>query len=169
VGTVEFMALRRCVVLAALLVLAGAVPAAAKKPVQPQAGVQLSGMIDFPRQQRMTIQTDAADGSRLSVAMGFDGRCKGGGLGELWAANVRATPEIRVRDGRIAANLTGTSRALGQGRTGVFKWRLTGRFVARDVVVATVTGSAEVRVDGKTVSKCRIAGPADVRLAVRGA
>ena len=49
----------------------------------------------------------------------------------------------------------------------MFRWRLTGRFVERDVVVATVTGSAEVRVDGKTVSKCKIAAPADVRLVVR--
>jgi hypothetical protein len=163
------MALCRCVLLAAVLAVSGAVPAVAKAPVEPQAGVQLSGMIAFPREQRMTIQTDTTDGSRLTVAMGFDGRCKGGGLGELWAGNVRSAPEVRVRDGRLSASLTGISRALGQGRTGVFKWKLTGRFTARDVVVATVTGSAEVRVNGRTVSKCRIARPASVRLAVRSA
>src|SRR5690242_9726573 len=155
------MALRRTVALAVTLVLSGAVPALAADVVQPQAGVLLSGRIDFPREQRMTIQTDSSDGSRLSVTMGFDGRCKGGGLGELWASNIRSTPEVRVRDGRFSANLRGSSRALGQGRTGVFKWKLTGRFTARDVVVATVTGSAEVRVGGRTVSRCKIAGPSD--------
>ena len=160
------MPLRRTVV---LLVACGvaAPAAAADEPVRPRPGVQLSGMIDFPRDQRMTIQTNATDGSRLTVALGFDGPCKGGGLGELWAATVRATPEVRVRDGRFAANLSGTSRSIGQGRTGVFRWRFTGRFVERDVVLATVTGSAEVRVNGKTISKCKIAAPADVRLAIR--
>jgi hypothetical protein len=161
------MALCRLVLATATLVLTGVAPALASKPVEPQAGVLLSGLIDFPRDQRMTIQTDSADGSKLTVAMGFDGRCKGGGLGEVWAATIRATPTVRVRDGRFSANLSGTSRALGQGRTGVFKWKLSGRFTARDVAVATVTGSAEVRVAGKTVSKCKIAAPSGVRLAVR--
>ena len=163
------MALRRSVALAGTLVLVSAAPALAGEPVRPQPGVLLSGTIDFPRAQRMTIETDRTDGSRLTIAMGFDGRCKGGGLGEIWAANVRATPTVRARDGRISANLRGTSRALGQNRTGVFRWKLKGRFTARDVVVATITGSAEVRVDGRTVSRCKIARPAAVRLAIHPA
>jgi hypothetical protein len=163
------MASRRIAVLAALLVLSGAAPAFADEPVEPRAGVQLSGQIRFPRAQRMTIQTDAADGTKLTVGMGFDGRCKGGGIGEVWAANVRTTSAVRARDGRISASLTGTVRNLGgvQGRTGVFKWRVAGRFVERDVVTAVVTGTGEVRIGGKTVSKCRIADPATVRLAIR--
>ena len=149
------MASRRIVVLAALLVLLGAAPAYAAEPVEPRAGVLLSGQIQFPRAQRMTIQTDSPDGTKLTVGMGFDGKCKGGGLGELWAGNVRTSPDVRARDGRISANLTGTIRNLGgiDGRTGVFKWKLVGRFVERDVVSAVVTGTAEVRIDGKTVSQ----------------
>ena len=163
------MASRRIVVLAALLALSGAVPALAADPVKPRAGVLLSGMIQFPRAQRMSIQTGATDRTRLTVAMGFDGRCKGGGLGELWAANVRTSPDIRARDGRISATLTGTLKNLDRvkGRTGVFTWRLVGRFVKRDVVTAVVTGTAQVRIDGKVVSKCTIAKPAKVRLAIR--
>jgi len=105
------------------------------------------------------------------VNMGFDGKCRGGGLGEVWAGNVRATPTVRARQGRISASLKGSVKNVGgvAGRTGLFKWRLTGAFVERDVVEATVTGTAEIRVGGKTVSKCRIAKPADVRLAVRSA
>ena len=163
------MASRRIAVLAALLVPSGAAPAFADEPVEPRAGVQLSGQIQFPRAQRMTIRTDAADGTKLTVGMGFDGRCKGGGIGEVWAANVRTTSAVRARDGRISASLTGTIRNLGgvRGRAGVFKWRLVGRFVRRDVVTAVVTGTAEVRIDGRTVSKCKIADPASVRLAIR--
>jgi hypothetical protein len=165
------MASRWIAVPAALLVLSGAAPAFADEPVKPRAGVQLSGQIQFPRAQRMTIQTGAADGTKLTVGMGFDGRCKGGGLGEAWAANVRTTPAVRARDGRISATLTGTVRNLGgvQGRTGVFRWRLVGRFVERDVVTAVVTGTGEVRSDGKAISKCTIADPAGVRLAIRSA
>ncbi len=163
------MASRLVAVLAALVGL-GAAPAYAAEPVEPRAGVLLSGQIQFPRAQRMTIQTGAADGTKLTIGMGFDGRCKGGGLGELWAGNVRAAPGVRARDGRISANLTGTIRNLGgvDGRTGVFRWKLVGRFVQRDVVKAVVTGTAEVRIDGKTVTRCKIADPAAVRLAIRG-
>ena len=130
------MASRRIAVLAALLVLSGAAPAFADQLVKPRAGVQLSGQIQFPRPQRMTIKTDAADGTKLTVGMGFDGRCKGGGLGEVWAGNVRTTPIVRAREGRISATLTGSVRNLDgvAGRTGFFKWRLVGRFVERDVV-----------------------------------
>jgi hypothetical protein len=165
------MASRRIVVLAALLALLGAAPAHAAEPVKPRAGVLLSGQIQFPRAQRMTIRTGAADGTRLTVAMGFDGRCKGGGLGEVWAGSVRTTRAIRARDGRISATLTGSVRNLGgiTGRSGVFKWRVVGRFVKRDVVTAVVTGTGEVRIDGKVISRCKIADPASVRLAIRSA
>ena len=46
-----------------------------------------------------------------------------------------------MRDGRFAADLRATVRDIGdvRGRKGEFKWRLTGRFVAADVVRATVT------------------------------
>jgi hypothetical protein len=164
------MAFRCTVVLAVAFALFSAASASAAESVEPRAGVMLTGRIDFPRAQRMTIRTDRSDGTRLTVAMGFNGRCRGGGLGEVFVSNVKASPKVRVRDGRISANLTGTSRSLGGGRTGVFRWKLTGRFTERDVVVATVTGSAEVRdSDGETVSKCKIDKPADVRLAIRSA
>src|SRR3954451_2102141 len=168
-GYVRRMASRRTAVLAAVLSLFVAVPAVAAEPVQPRAGVLLSGRIDFPREQRMSMMTAAKDGSKLTVNMGFDGKCQGGGLGELWAGNVRATPAVRARDGRISASLSGSVKNVGgvADRTGFFQWRLTGAFVKRDVVEATVTGTAEVRVDGKTVSECKIARPADVRLAIR--
>src|SRR3954454_12498831 len=163
------MASCRTVVVAALLSVLIAVPALAAEPVQPRAGVMLSGNIGFPRQQKMSIMTDARDGIKLTVNMGFDGRCKGGGLGELWAGNVRATPAIRARNGKISASLKGSVRNVGgvDGRTGFFKWRLTGKFIERDIVEATVTGTAEVRIDNKTVSKCKIAQPVAVRLAIR--
>src|SRR3954466_8510884 len=107
------MASSRSVVLAVPLVLAGASAASAREPVGPRAGVLLSGAIDFPRQQNMAIQTDAKDGTKLTVMMGFDGKCKGGGLGEIWSSNVPARPLVRVADGRFAATLTGTMRKLG--------------------------------------------------------
>jgi hypothetical protein len=165
------MARCRTVVPAALIFLSGAATASAADPVVPRAGVLLSGAIQFPRAQNMMIETDRDDSSKLTVRMGFDGKCKGGGLREVWSANVTASPRVRVRAGRFSATLTGTVRNLGrvEGRTGVFRWRLTGRFVRRDVVTATVTGSADVRIDGKTVSKCKIADPAAVRLAIRSA
>jgi hypothetical protein len=163
------MVFRRAAALAVVFVLTGAAAAAADEPVQPRPGVLLSGAIDFPRAQQMSIQT--GDGTKLAVAMGFDGRCRGGGLGELWAANVRTTPDVEVTDGRFAASLTGVVRNLGKvdGRTGQFRWRLTGRFVDRDVAVATVTGTAEVRQGGRVISRCTIARASNVRLAVRGA
>jgi hypothetical protein len=166
------MASRCIAALAATLILSGAAAhAAAAEPVKPRAGISLTGRVQFPRGQTMTIQTGRSDSSRLTVAMGFDGRCRGGGLGELFASNVRTASLIRARDGRISATLTGRLRRLGgvEGRTGVFTWRLTGRFVKRDVVRATVTGSAEVRKDGRTISRCKIAKPARARLTRRSA
>jgi hypothetical protein len=155
--------------LAVLFGLSGASVAAAQDEVRPRAGVVLSGQIQFPRAQQMMIQTGPADGSRLRVYMGFDGRCRGGGLAEAWAATIATTPRVRVKDGRFSARLKGRARDLGgvEGRTGTFRWRFSGRFVEPDVVRATVTGAGEVRVGGKVVSRCTIAKPASVRLAMR--
>jgi hypothetical protein len=115
----------------------------------------------------MTIET--GDGSRLTVRMGFDGRCKDGGIGEAWASTIAARPAGRVRDGRFSADLKGSERDLGgvKGRTGEFRWRLTGRFLAKDVVTATVSGSADIRNGKRVISRCKIAEPASVRLVIR--
>src|SRR3954453_5057710 len=117
------MALRRLAVFSTSLFLFGAATAAA---TEPRAGVVLSGAIEFPREQTMTIRTDAHDGSKLTLGMGFDGRCRGGGLGEVFPSNLRTTPEVRARDGRFSATVNGTLRDLGgvQGRTGLFRWRV---------------------------------------------
>src|SRR4051812_28495294 len=146
-----------------------AATAVAAGNVEPKAGVQLDGSIKFPREQRMTIETDARDGTRLKVRMGFDGKCTGGGLREAWASTILAKPTVRVRGGRFSAGLTGTARNLGgvTGRTGEFTWKLTGRFVAEDVVSATVSGTAAIKKDGRVFSRCKIASPTAVRLAVR--
>ena len=86
--------------------------------------------------------TGKKDGSRLTVALGFHGKCTGGGLSELYSSNVETKPVVRVRDGRFDATLTGVSRNLGAGRSGHFEWTFTGRFTKRDVAVATVSGTA---------------------------
>ncbi len=132
------------------LVLAGiacAVAEGAAPAVEPRPGVQLSGTIQFPRPQAMWMETDRRDGTRVTVGMGFDGRCRGGGLKEVWASRIPARQTVRVRGGEFSANLTGVARNLGEvrGRTGEFSWRLVGRFVEDAVVTATVTGTAEVK------------------------
>ena len=159
------MTIRSAVALAPLVLLAGAAPAAAQE-VEPLAGAVLAGDIQFPRVQGMIIETDAADSSKLTVHMGFDGRCTGA-LAEVWASNVRSRPTVRVREGRFAADLRATVRDIGEvrGRKGEFKWRLTGRFVAGDAVRASVRGSAVIRGrDGRVLARCKIAKPASVRL-----
>jgi hypothetical protein len=142
---------------------------AAAPPIEPSAGVVLSGAIQFPREQAMTVATGPRDGSRLTVAMGFDGKCRGGGIGETWASNIPTDQIVRVKDGKFSAKLTGVMRRLGgvDGRSGEFRWALTGRFIQNDVALATVTGTANVRVGGRVVSRCKIAEPATVRLAIR--
>jgi len=117
----------------------------------------------------MSISTDDQDATRITVSLGFDGRCSGGGIGEAWSANVPAKPIVRAVDGRFSATLTGSMKRLGgiNGRIGNFHWRFSGRFVEDDVFVGTVDGTAEVVVNGKTISRCRIATPASVRLVVR--
>jgi hypothetical protein len=159
------MPVRRFALLSAVLVLFGAGAAIAAEPVQPRAGLFLRGEIQFPRAQNMYVMTGEKDGSRLTVALGFHGKCSGGGLSELFSANVLARPVVRVRDGRFDATLTGVSRRLGGGRTGHFEWTFAGRFTERDVAVATVSGTAEIRKDGKTISRCKTSKPASVRLA----
>ncbi|MBE2314673.1 hypothetical protein DVA67_001710 [Solirubrobacter sp. CPCC 204708] len=160
------MAVRRLAILSAALVLSAAGTAIA---AEPRAGLHLQGEIKFPRAQKMFVQTDAQDGTRLTVALGFHGKCTGGGLSELWSSNVAAKPEVRVRDGRFEDTLTGVSRNVGgvSGRTGHFRWEFSGRFTERDVVVGTVSGTAEVRQNGKTISRCKTRKPASVRLTVR--
>lgn len=160
------MAVPRFAVLSAVLVFFGAGAAVAAEPVKPRANVILSGEIKFPRAQGMYVQTGARDGSRLTVALGFHGRCKGGGLSEVWSSNVAAKPVVRVRDGRFDGTLTGVARNLGgvTGRTGHFTWTFKGRFTERTVAVGTVSGTAEIRVNGKTISRCKTSKPAGVRL-----
>ena len=155
------------VALAVPLLLAGTASAAAV--VEPKAGVMMRGAIQFPRQQSMSIETDARDGNKLQVRMGFDGKCKGGGLGEAWVSTILAKPTVRVRDGRFSADLTGTERDFGgvKGRRGEFRWKLAGRFTASDVVTATVSGTAQIKSGRKVISRCKIAEPASVRLTVR--
>jgi len=162
------MTIRSAVALAPLLLLAGATPATAGQadPVEPFAGAMLTGDIQFPRKQGMIIETDPDDSSKLTVRMGFDGRCTGT-LAEAWASDVLSRPTVRVRNGRFAADLRATVRNIGnvRGRRGEFKWRLSGRFVAGDVVRATVTGTAVIRGgEGRVLARCKIAKPTSVRL-----
>jgi hypothetical protein len=163
------MVTRRIAALAVVLLASGVPGASAAQQVEPQAGVLLTGKIQFPRAQEMAVQTDPRDGSKMTAYLGFDGKCKGGGLAALWASTITASPKVRVTNGRFAATLTGKKRNLGgvDGRTGKFRWRFVGRFVAPDVITATVSGSGQIRVRGKTVSRCKIASPASVRLTIR--
>ena len=160
------MTIRSAVALVWPLLLAGAAPAFAAG-VEPRPGIALSGQIQFPREQGMMIETDAADSSKLTVRMGFHGRCAGGALREAWASNVLSRPLVRARDGRFEADLRATVNDIGdvRGRTGEFKWRLTGRFVAADVVRASVTGTAVIRGrEGRVIARCKIAKPTSARL-----
>jgi hypothetical protein len=144
--------------------LAPAAPAA-QAPV-PTPGNVLSGKIKFPRAQGMTLSVDVQDPSRATAALGFDGKCKGGGIGEFWAAFVPARETLRIRNGRFTAHLTGVARHVGgmTGRTGSFKWRLRGHFTDANAATALVSGTAVLRSGGHTVSRCKIARPAAVRL-----
>jgi len=138
--------------------------------IDPRPGALLSGSIHFPRAQGMTLEIDAHDTSRAKASVGFDGRCKGGGVGEFWAKFVPARESVRIRDGRFSAKLTGTTRDVGgvHGRNGTFHWRLKGRFLDRDTATATVAGKAEIRMGGHVVSRCKIARAGTVRLTLGG-
>jgi hypothetical protein len=150
------------------LSLASAGTAMAASDVQPKAGIALTGAIKFPREQQMTLETDARDGSKLKVRMGFDGHCTGGTLQEAWASTIEAKPTVRVREGRFSATVTGAAQNLGgiKGRTGEFTWKLSGRFVAGDVATATISGTAQIKNGRRVIARCKIAEPASVRLAV---
>src|SRR5262245_29378337 len=148
-------------VLVVPLVLAGTAVAA---DVVPRPGAILSGTIKFPREQQMRIETDARDGNKFLVRMGFDGKCKGGGLQEAWVSTLAAKPTVRARGGRFSATVKATERDLGgvAGRTGDFTWKLTGRFTAEDAASATVSGTAVIKSGGKVISRCSIARPTSV-------
>jgi Periviscerokinin family len=139
----------------ALAVLAG---------IQPFAGETVSGMIPFPRAQKMSITVRGAD--KLELRLGFDGRCDGGGLGELWMSSVPATSRLTVRDGRFSGRLTGSSRGIGgrPQRVAKFSWRVSGRFTDHGQAVATVSGSALVREHGKAIARCETRKPAKATL-----
>jgi len=153
--------------LAAAVFPAGALAAAS---IEPRPGAMLSGSIHFPRAQGMTLEINPQDTSKAKAAVGFDGRCKGGGLGEFWAKFVPARETLRIRNGRFSANLTGTTRDVGgvRGRDGTFHWRLKGRFLDPDTATATVSGKAEIRMGRHVVSRCKIARAGTVRLTLGG-
>jgi hypothetical protein len=167
-GYVRVMTIRTVIaVLAVPLVMAGTASAA---DVVPKPGVVLKGSIKFPRAQEMRLETDPADGTKLLVRMGFDGKCKGGGIGEAWVSTLETKPTVRVRNGRFSAKLKGTHTGFGgvKGRTVSFTWRLSGRFTASDRATATVSGTAAVKNErGEVISRCATAKPASVHLARR--
>jgi hypothetical protein len=134
--------------------------------VEPRPGALLTGSIHFPRAQGMTLEIDARDTTRAKASVGFDGRCKGGGVGEFWAKFVPARETVRIRNGRFSAKLTGTTEDVGgvRGRDGTFHWRLKGRFLDPDTATASVAGKAEIRMGRHVVSRCRIARAGAVRL-----
>ena len=167
-GYVRVMTIRTVLaVLAVPLVLAGTASAA---DVVPKPGVVLSGSIKFPRAQEMRLEADPADGTKLLVRMGFDGKCKGGGIGEAWVSRLATKPTVRVRNGRFSAKVKGTQTDFGdvKGRTIAFTWKLRGRFTAQDSATATVSGTATIKdARRKVISRCAIAKPASVRLTHR--
>src|SRR5690348_3796294 len=131
---------------AALVLGLASVAPAAQAPV-PAPGNMLSGKIKFPRAQGMTLTVNAQDPSKATATVGFDGKCKGGGVGEFWAAFVPARETLRIRNGRFTAHLTGVARNVGgvTGRTGSFKWKVRGHFTASDAATALVSGTAVLR------------------------
>jgi hypothetical protein len=149
---------------ALLLTLAPAAGAAA--PPVPLVGTMLTGAIGFPRHEGMTLSIDAQDPSSATATVGFDGRCKGGGVGEFWAAFIPARERVRIRNGRFSAKLTGSTRNVGgvTGRTGSFQWKLAGRFSDPATATATVSGTARLRQGGHVISRCKIAGHPKVKL-----
>jgi hypothetical protein len=143
-----------------------AVALALASGVQPFAGESVSGPIAFPRPQRMSLVVGQKD--RVSLQLGFDGRCAGGGLGELWMSFVPAKQTLKVRNGEFSGRVTGTSRGVGgTSRDAYFTWRVSGKFTDHEVASVTVSGSAIVRSGRKAVSRCEIARPSSARL--RGA
>jgi hypothetical protein len=151
--------------LAVPLVLAGTASAA---DVVPKPGVVLSGQIKFPRRQEMRLETDPADGTKLTLRMGFDGKCRGAGIGEAWVSTLETKPTVRVRGGRFSARVKGTETDFGdvKGRTATFTWKVRGRFTTEEAASATVSGTATIRnARRQIISRCAIAKPSSVRLA----
>jgi hypothetical protein len=132
--------------------------------VQPLAGESVTGAIAFPRAQKMSITVRGGD--RLELRLGFDGRCDGGGLRELWMSYVPARRTLKVRDGEFSGKVTGTSRGVGgdPSRTASFTWRVSGRFTDHGAATAELTGTAIVRRAGKAVSRCEISKPSAATL-----
>jgi hypothetical protein len=130
--------------------------------VQPAAGDYVAGRAAFPRPQHMSIQVGSE--SQLTLRLGFDGRCTGGGLGELWIADVPASGTLRAKNGAFAGHVTGSDADVVAGRVTSFAWTVSGRFTGRRSATATVDGRATVRSHGRVVSRCRIARPAPARL-----
>jgi hypothetical protein len=166
------MLARLTAVAATAVTLSGAMVAAdsAGAAVTPVRGAMLTGSIQFPRPESMSLQVDRVDASKLTAQLGFDGPCSGGGIGEVWVAYVKARETIRVVNGAFDARLTGNQSNLGgvAGRTGAFSWRLTGRFTDSGTATATVSGTAVVRSGGRVVSRCKILKAASVRLVRSG-
>jgi hypothetical protein len=164
------MLTRRSVAIAVFLAAVLPAGALAAPRVEPRPGAMLSGSIHFPRAQGMTLEIDPQDTSKAKATVGFDGRCKGGGVGEFWAKFVPAREIVRIRNGRFSAKLTGTTHDVGgvRGRDGTFHWRLKGRFLDPDTATATVSGKAEIRMGRHVVSRCKIARAGTVRLALGG-
>jgi hypothetical protein len=132
--------------------------------VQPLAGESVSGTIAFPRPQQMSIAV--MERGRLALRLGFDGRCAGGGLDELWMSFVPSHGTLRVRDGAFSGRLSGTARKVGgvSNRSARFTWNVSGRFTDHQVATATVSGTAVVRAGNRVVSRCEIGREASARL-----
>jgi hypothetical protein len=133
--------------------------------VQPATGDYVEGRAAFPRPQHMSISVE--NGDRLAVRLGFDGRCTGGGLGELWIADVPGHGTLRVHGGAFSGRVTGTDAGIVRGRVTSFAWTLSGRFTGDHVATAVLEGRATVRSHGRVISRCRIARPARARLLAR--
>ena len=129
--------------------------------VQPSSGDSVGGAIAFKRPQPMSIDVGAGD--RLSFVLGFDGKCTGSKLGELWMSGVKGKQTLAVRKGKFSGRVTGTADAGDQGRT-TFYWNVSGTFTGRQVAKASVSGRALVRSNGKVVARCTIAKPATAKL-----
>jgi hypothetical protein len=160
------MTARTILVVAAVSLLPVGVAGAAD--VVPQPGLILTGAVKFPRAQQMRVETDRADGSKLLLRMAFDGRCKGGGLGEAWVSMLEAKPVLRVRGGRFSGSVRGIEPRFGgvESRVADFRWTVKGRFTSANAATATVSGKALIKQDGRIVSRCEIAKPASVKLTV---
>ena len=75
-------------------------------------------------------------------------------------------PACASVDGRFAADADRhVAQPRRRGPQRHFEWTFSGRFTKRDVAVATVTGTAVIKKDGRVFSRCKTRKPASVRLA----